>query len=266
MKLLLLTFPILVIAFNLSAQEQVKIKVSRINTSELDISKDTNMISFQTAEKIALSLDMSLLRKGGHSNTYFRNTGLFEGYYAGYFAQPVNPANESFIKLRNNTIYLKPNEQVYVYGFTSKLGEGKKAARNYSRFLMSAYRQELDSKYSQDLNNFSVLAPIEKSEYWKRNWINMGYGASYLVKDNPFAGSKSLSVATFYIIESLFYIPTFGGPFMGETTGDKIKISLTGVTCLILTKVFFGSTWGNKHIKLNKSIRQSGYKIPNNFE
>jgi hypothetical protein len=256
----------ILLTINLFAQKSEQIRVPRINSSSYFIIQDSNKISFITAEKVALKLEMEKYYEGIYSKSYKRNSGFLGVYTTAFVAKPITPKIKSNIKLFKERIELKPNERVYIYGFTSALGEGRKVDRNFSRMMMSAYMQEIDSAYLRNHDNFSILIEKTKAEYWKRNWINMGYGMSYIVKDNPFIGSKRFTVGFFYLWEALHYIPIFGGAFFGETQVDKIAIPVIGLTSLILWKGMIGAMVGNKQLKINKIIIKSGYKIPNNFE
>lgn len=264
-KTVLIGITILLSINNLYSQKQEKIKVPRVNSSIYKTTIDSTEVSFKIAEKVALNMNMKKYHENAYSKSYKCNTGSLGIYSTAFISEPLKPAINAYIKTFDNKLDLKQNEQVYLYGFTSALAEGKKADRNYSRMMMSAYKQEMDLDYLNNSNNFITLKQIEKSEYWKRNWINMGYGMSYIAKDNPFMGSKGFAVGFFYLWEALHYIPIFGGAFFGETQQDKVAIPLIGLTSLIVWKGMIGGI-SSKYIKMNKDIHKSGYKVPNNLE
>lgn len=180
--------------------------------------------------------------------------------------QYISKINSDF-KIGENIVSLKPNDKIYIYGFKSFLSEGNKVDKNFSKLLMSSYLQEIDKEYFNNNNNFTSFAIKDKRIFWKRNMINMGYGMSYLAKDNHFMGSKKLAVGFFYIWETLHYIPIFGGAFLGKTKQDKIEIPIIGISSLIVWKTLFsGVILGNRYLKINKKIKDSGYKIPSNIK
>ncbi len=257
---------ILFIAISLHAQKTERIKVPRINSSSYLLTKDSNQINIRIAEKVAIKLGMQKYHESTYSKSYKRNSGFLGIYTATFIAQPINPEINSHLILHQGKVELKANEQVYFYGFTSVLSESKKADRNYSRLLMSAYQQEMNPNYSKNSDNFSVLIEKDKRTYRNRNWINMGYGMNYLAKNNPFLGSKGFAIGALYVLETLHYIPIFGGAFFGKTQEDKIAIPIIGISSLLIWKGFIVPIMGNKHIKMNRSIIKSGYKIPNSFE
>ena len=108
------------------AQKQVGIKVHRVNSSVYFVTPDTNKVSFEIAEKVALKFGMEKYHENNFSKSYKCKVGLGGVYSTAFVSQPMKPAIESYIKLYDGRLDLKVNEQVYLYGFTSALVEGKK--------------------------------------------------------------------------------------------------------------------------------------------
>lgn len=241
-----------------------KIKVPKPNSSVFLLSRDSSLVRFDIAKNVAEKLGMQKLSENAFSTTYGSKTGLFSSYFSYYVSQPFNPAVDSYIQLHNNKLDVKANTQQYLYGFASATGEGKRVDRNYSRMMMSAYLQEISQEYTNN-TIFSSLNKLNKSEFWKRNWINMGYGFRYATKDSPFASGSGFAAGFLYVLETLHYVPIFGGAFIGETTSDKILIPISGIVSLIIWKGIVGGIC-KKYININNNILNSGYRIPNNFE
>jgi len=151
-------------------------------------------------------------------------------------------------------------------GFVVISNEGKKVSKRFSQLLLSAYLQETDSEYSGHDENFLDLPIKSESEFWKRNYINMGYGMTYAMKDNPFVTQKGLAIGFFYFMETAHYIAIFGGPFFGKTNNDKLVIPIFGVTSLILWKaVFSGLLMGKPMVKSYNRFAKMKYRIPKSF-
>ncbi|MEQ1734611.1 MAG: hypothetical protein ABL940_13120, partial [Bacteroidia bacterium] len=119
------------------------------------------------------------------------------------------------------------------FGFTVLSGVGKSVDKRFSKFLLSAYLQETNSNYLNNSNNFILVEEKSKREFWKRNFINIGYGAAYANKNNPIF-KDNLATGFGYVVETLHYIPIFGGAFIGKTTKDKIEITAWGLSSLLV--------------------------------
>jgi hypothetical protein len=208
---------------------------------------------------------MRTLHRHNFATEYRGKTGYGQSYSAAFVVWPLEVQKRYAIELQEQLIELEPFEQYYVYGFSSNLNEGKRADKNFSEMLLSAYRQEADTAYGENLDEFTTLKRIDKAEFRKRNWINMGYGLSYIAKDNPFVGSKRMSVGFAYFYEAIHYIPIVGGPFFGETRQDKIGIPIVALASLVIWKGIIAPVLVNSNIKLNNRIVDSGYKIPTNL-
>lgn len=147
----------------------------------------------------------------------------------------------------------------YQVSFTTKAYDSNKLARIYSEFLLSAFKQEyLPETVKQP------LYPLEHKsfkEFRRRTLINLGWGQSYLHQDNPLVTSGGFT-GLGYVIEGLLYIPLLGGPFLGETTQDKVYISLTGLAGLAILKLLLVPQFMKPFIKRYNSLVNSGYQAP----
>jgi hypothetical protein len=148
-------------------------------------------------------------------------------------------------------------------GFLVISAEGKKMSKKYSQILLSAFLQETNNTYLNEQGNFTVLPLKSNSEFWKRNFINMGYGMSYATKDNPFTSGRGLAVGFGYVWEALHYIPIFGGAFFGETQNDKVVIPIIGLSSLLVWKtIFYGLIIGQPTVKSYNRFATMKYKMP----
>lgn len=140
--------------------------------------------------------------------------------------------------------------------------DGKEMSKKYSKFLLSAFLQETNNEYLNNQENFTILSTKSNSEFWKRNFINMGYGLAYAAKGNPYVSVKGLAVFG-YVVEALHYIPIFGGAFIGKTQNDKVVIPIVGLSSLLFWKtVFCGLAIGRPTIKNYNRFVTIKYKTP----
>jgi len=244
-----------------------ELELPRLKKSNYVTTFDSTQIKYGIADKVTSKFGFSEFNKSGYSKNYKGIDGVPVVSITTFSKFQYLSILDTKLKIDENIITLQPDRKVYIYGFTTNINEGNRVNKNYSRLLMSAYLQETNSDYLNNENNFTSLVVKDKSEFWKRNWINMGYGMSYLAKDNPFMGGKAFAVGSFYLLEALHYIPIFGGPFFGETQEDKIMIPIIGISSLIVWKgLFSGLIIGNRYLKINNNVHNSGYKIPSNLE
>lgn len=133
---------------------------------------------------------------------------------------------------------------------------------NVARFFASAYRQEIDPAYRDDPTNFAPLAQKTSREFWRRTFINMGYGAQYVYQDNLLTDRVWVAVAFGYVWDGLHYVPILGGPFLGQTPKDKVLIPLLGIGSLLFWKLAFNGLLIRSHLIEYNSVAASGYKAP----
>lgn len=261
-------FLIPLISFGQELEQDFQIlKLPRLNKSNYLTTFDSTQINYGVADRVTSKFGFSEYNKLGQSKNYKGIDGVPGISFTTFSKFQYMSKLDTKLLIDENIISLQPERKIFIYGFTTNINEGNRVNKNYSKLLMSAYLQEIDSDYLINKNNFTSLVVKDKSEFWKRNWINMGYGMSYLAKDNPFMGGKALAVGFFYLWEALHYIPIIGGPFFGETQEDKIMIPIIGISSLIVWKgLFSGLIIGNRYIKINNNVQNSGYKIPSNLK
>ena len=244
-------------------QDFPKLKLPSLYWSSYFTTLDSGLINYTIADKVTSKFGFHEFSISGYSKNYRGINGVSGVCFTTFSQFKYIPKLDTKLWVDENLVSLQADQKSYIYGFTTNLNEGMRVNKNYSRLLVSASRQEIDSVYLNNANNFTSLVIKDKSEFWKRNWINMGYGMSYLAKDNPFMSRKALLIGFFYLWETLHYIPIFGGAFYGNEQEDKIMIPVIGNTSLILWKgLFSGLIVGNRYLKFNNSVHNSGYKMP----
>lgn len=249
------------------AQQVQVIELENQKRSAYYLTLDSSDVRFDLADSVASNMKMSFGVKVGSYKTWQGKKGGGQTYEFSFHHTSLFAHKPLRLKTRVGEYSMEPNQRLYVIGYSSRTGESKKVDRNLSRFLLSAYRQELDPVYTGNPDNFLPMPVKSKVEFKKRNWINMGYGVQYLAKDNPFMGSKGLAVGFLYTWEVFHYIPILGGPFFGSTTTDKITIPLIGLASLIFWKGVM-NRWliAQPYLRFNKTIVNSGYRMPHGME
>jgi hypothetical protein len=230
------------------------------NKSAYAISSDSTLINFHVADSIAFRMNLKIFKSNPFQHLYYNKTMWF-------------PYMESFRDYRSGVsktisykgINYKLNPGDHIYGFTTKGSISGFAARNISNFFMSAYSQEMDKSYRSN-HSFINLPSKDEKEFCKRNWISMGYALNYAVKDNPFTNGKGFQVGVAYFWDAFHYYMIFVGPFIGETTKDKIEIPIIGIVSLIIWKKLLLGKSGMQIIKSYNNMVNSKYGIPANLE
>lgn len=162
---------------------------------------------------------------------------------------------------------LKTGDSMLLYGVQVFIPGERKLSGNYAQFLLSAYVQETNEIYRNNPANFIRLPKKSNAEFWKKNFINMGYGQAYATKNNPFTSGRNFTVASFYVIEALHYIPIFGAPFYADTKEDKILIPVVCLSSLLVWKtVISGLAVGKKTLKIYNRAIDNKYHIPNTIK
>jgi hypothetical protein len=204
--------------------------------SVTETSSDPAVIRPDVADRVSLKLGAPLLKGDGVTRCYSHSPGLDRHEYCFRFDGDGHGRHRY-------TVSTSPHA-------------------NVARFVLSAYRQEIDPAYRDDPTNFVALAPKTNREFWRRTFINMGYGSQYVYQDNPFTDRVWVAVVFGYLWEGLHYIPIFGGPFLGRTPKDKLLIPLIGLSSLLFWKVAFNGLLVRSHLTEYNSLAQSGYKAP----
>jgi hypothetical protein len=164
----------------------------------------------------------------------------------------------------------RPGMDTHRYCFTfADLGQGRYrygvmsvASEGSVRFLFSAYKQELDPGYRDDPAGFVAMPRKSQREFWRRTFINMGYGAAYVYDDNPFTERLGFAVVAAYVIEGAHYIPILGGPFFGKDARAKVLIPVIAIASLLFWKLTFNGVLLRSHLTEYNSFADSGYRAP----
>jgi hypothetical protein len=264
MKKRILIIILFVISCNLYGQYKLKRFVPSVGNSDFILTKDENEIKFNIPDTIAKNVGIKLLKEMSNKKLYLGGKFL-SAYNVSFTRINLRFAVSTSILYKDSIYRIMPSEDLYIFGFTSTTIEKGKASRNISTFFMSAYLQETNKDYANNMTCMR-LYPKDKKEYWKRNWINMGYGISYALKDNPFVSGKGAYIGFAYAWEAFHYFMILGGPFLGRTSKDKIEISLIGVCSLFLWKKYLLGGQFSGIINNYNNIVNSKYKIPNNLD
>jgi hypothetical protein len=198
-------------------------------------SADPAVLRRDVADRVSARLGMKPLRLEGHRRCYLHRAGFDAHEYCFHFERAAG---------------------AYRYSVTTS------PHPNVARFMVSAYRQEIDPAYRDDPTNFVALPQKTEREFWRRNFINMGYGAQYVYQDNLLTDRVWFAVVFGYAWEGLHYIPIFAGPFLGKTPRDKVFIPLLGLGSLLFWKVTFNGLLIRSHLTEYSSVAASGYQAP----
>jgi hypothetical protein len=220
-------------------------------------------------QSMASRLEMRRFKNMGifrfrHSAYYYDRAGYFQGatphYYWFFFSDP--PADDSGFPTRANP------EGDLRYGVYSSLRtrdlflENGMKCSAMEKFLLSAYRQEIDPMYRDTLTAPVKYVPKDMAVFNRRNWISSGYATAYAYQDNPFYDPGILSIAGGYAMDALTVAIMVTGAVSGKTTGDKIGFVATGA---VLNLAWKWLSWGPMHrspIRTYNNVLKSGYKVP----
>jgi hypothetical protein len=200
-----------------------------------EYSPDPGVLRPDVADRVSLHLGMTRLSARPGSRCYRHRPGIDAHQYCFEFGREGGR---------------------YLYGVSTS------PHVNVARFLVGAYRQEIDPGYRDDPSNFVALPRKTNREFWRRTFINMGYGAQYVYQDNPFTDRVWVAVGFGYLWESLHYVPIFAGPFLGKTPKDKVLIPVIGLGSLLFWKVAFNGLLIRSHLVEYNTIADSGYRAP----
>jgi len=230
------------------------------------LSTDASMFSFSIADSVVKSVGLRTIKQTALSRQYYDGRMFFP--YSITFSKSELKLNKASTFTFNKTNYnFQPTDTVFVCGFScyyvsSRIGT---AAKNISKFYMSAYLQEIDKEYTIS-NSFVKLPAKDFNEFRKRNWISLGYGRSYSLKNNPFASAKGMQVGLAYLCDAFTTFMIVGGPLIGETTKDKIEFPITGIVFNLILKKFLTGRSSELNVDSYNNIVNSKYGIPTNLE
>jgi hypothetical protein len=263
MKIIIIILTFTGLTFNLNAQsDEYNIFFSEDKNSINRLTTDSSEINLETVNIVIQNIQFRTYKQKDNSFTYKGTIGIARNYYTAFSMYEYIAKKPLSFSFKGDKFTLEEGEKIYLLSITSNINEGKNSNKLFSKFLLSAYYQEMgiNGPYRDRLVDFPI---IDRKEFKRRNWINMGYGMNYLRKNHPFIKGKTAGVVFGYTLEALHFIPILGGPFFGETKKDKITIPLIGLASLLFWKsVVYNGFIGNNYIKQNEIFRQSNYKIP----
>lgn len=259
---------IVLMGYQVIAQDisPTKISIPKSRTSSFNITFNSNDIKTNIIDSVVSKFGFSLIKTDERTRYYQAPFVLQEKKLIDFTIYEYTAKSTNIYIFDNNRIFLNKGETIHVYGVTSTFFMSNKTLKNYSTFLLSAYHQEADSTYKNKNSNFSTMQFKDKKTFHRRNLISMGYGLSYLDKQNPFAHFSNFEKGFFYLFDAAHYIPILGGAFFGETSDDKIMIPIIGIASLFIwKKVISEKIIGDRFIKIHNEINNSQYKIPNSL-
>jgi hypothetical protein len=199
-----------------------------------------------------------------HSAFYIDRSGYFQGamphYYWFFFSDApsddpgfpihVNPAGDLrygvYSSLRTRDLFLE---------------NGMKSSA-MEKFLLSAYRQEIDPVYRDTLTSSVEYVLKDMAVFNRRNWISSGYATTYAYQDNPFYDPGVLWIASDYAMDALTVAIMVTGAVTGKTTGDKIGFVASGAFLNLAWKWLCAGPAARSPLRTYNNVLKSGYKVP----
>jgi hypothetical protein len=232
------------------------------------VTKNPGELRVAAADSVAARLGVHRVNKDG----LFRSSSraLYQGRFSYFGGMPLNyafflsypPVDEEGFPV------LSDMHSKYRYGFSSPMGgvgqlhRGGGKEDNLEIFLLSAYRQQIDSVYRDTLTDVRDFPAKSMAEFDARNWISAGYATQYAYKDHPFYGSNPLLVGGGYAVDALSLFIMFGGLVTGKTMGDKAAFFVLGAGINVYWKLLLSKPVAATPIRLQNAVLRSGYKIP----
>lgn len=231
------------------------------------IEPDPARLRPEVAHGLSLKLGAVPVHSEAGLRCYYRRAGLDKRYNFCFLFSRLSPHDYVWLGEDQPPLPpLAPGQVAYRYAVGVSPSWPERHNLNIGRFVLSAYRQEVDPAYRADAGNFLPLKPKSDSEFWFRNMINMGYGAQYVYENNPFTSNGWAAIGFGYLWEALHYIPIFGGPFLGKSTGDKVAIPLIGLGSLLFWKLAFNGWLVKAHMDEYNNLVDSGYRVPRTIQ
>jgi hypothetical protein len=157
---------------------------------------------------------------------------------------------------------LNVGDMVYHYGVGIESYWLKRKNVNIARFLLSAYREEVDPAYREGAENFITLPPKSDREFWIRNFISMGWAAQYVYADNPFSANGTLAIGFGYAMDVVHGAGIAVAAINGKTTGERVGLPALFMGSLLLWKVVFNGWLVKSHMNEYNHLVKSGYRMP----
>jgi hypothetical protein len=240
--------------------------VPDLKRSDYIITKDTKQINFSFADSVSKVIGLNVFGQSNYQKIY-SDERLFFPYTISFSKYKLDLSSNTSFTYNNLDYNFSSKDTVYAFGFTcnyipSRVGY---AAQNISKFYLSAYMQDIDKDYKLN-HSFVKLPSKDIDRFWRRNWISMGYGMSYSLKDNPFSSAGAVYVGMGYFFDALTTFMIVGGPFIGKTTKDKIEFPILGIALNLLGKKYFVGRMSELNIESYNNIVNSKYGIPNDMK
>lgn len=165
-----------------------------------------------------------------------------------------------------DTVRLEKNRIFSRYRFEASLGENTWSDSGFTRFLNSAYHQELFPGYRRADSLFQN-PPAQPNQWglWSRGALSMGWAAGYALKHNPTVAESKQKILWYYAADAYFVLLasalTAGAVYRGEP--EKIPMGLV-VLKGVYTALGLGIALPILSIDLGEwgKVRKSGYRMP----
>jgi hypothetical protein len=138
-------------------------------------------------------------------------------------------------------------------------------AANLNKCITSFYLQELEPGYTdKNRERLASLPPKSLSAMRKRAWVNLGYGLRYAGQGNPFVspGDNLFWSVALGLWDVAHYGLIIGGPFIGKTDADKVRLSAGGAISLLAWKLFLTNMEMKKTVLGYNTLTGAGYAVP----
>lgn len=251
----------------LCSQEVVDFEFDTANRSAFIISPDSCLPRSDVLNAIAEQLQMTFSVSENGTQTWKGEKTISRPFFYSFRGFNLTAQEPITVKSTRGDFSLKVGEALCVIGFTGNLKENKKVDRNFSEFLLSVYRQHTDHVYASYPYNFAEMPELSLATFNKRNWLSMGYGLSYLTKDNPFSARNTGAIVGLYIFEALHYAAIIGGPLSGQSTSETILLPVTALLSLIFWKgVAMRHMIAPPILNMNERMVKSGFQLPHTLK
>jgi hypothetical protein len=214
------------------------------STSVFTIDKNFKEVE-RTTTRITSELGMEKVKTDDSLDVYLRKNGNYPVYALRPF---VHAQSDSSTKVTLIT-YTKAQD----------------ISDNLGKTFTSFYQQAIDSSLvKRKPDNFFRLEPKSADEMYRRTWISPPLGIYYVGKNNPFVekSDNTAGIIGTAFFDALGLFCVVAGPFIGETSKDKVSIPIVGLLSLIGWRLLIPSMENGRELEEYNNIANSRYSLP----